>query len=75
MLLVRSGDRGPEVQLHDAGVRPGEALALEWERVLAQTLVVDQAVSLGEEREVKSRNRSERVLATRPEPHPATRRE
>ena len=50
--------------LHYAGLRPGEALALEWERVLANTLVIDSAISLGEEKTTKNRrNRSVQLLA------------
>jgi len=50
--------------IHLAGLRPGEALGLEWERVLANTLVIDQAASLGELRPTKNRrNRSVRLLA------------
>ena len=50
--------------LHYAGLRPGEALALDVERVLKQTLVIDAALSLGEEKQTKNRrNRSVRLLA------------
>ncbi len=40
-----------------AGLRPGEALALEWRDVGERTLHVRQAVSLGEVKETKTRSR------------------
>jgi len=46
-----------------AGLRPGEALALEWERVLDRTLVIDAAIALGAEKATKNRrNRSVNLL-------------
>jgi integrase len=46
-----------------AGLRPGEALALRWGDVLEQTLVVNKALSLGEEKNTKTRSsRSVRLL-------------
>lgn len=38
-----------------AGLRPGEALALRWGDVKQRTLVVEKALSLGEERPTKTR--------------------
>lgn len=47
-----------------AGLRPGEALALRWGDVKGQTIVVDKALSLGEEKATKTRRgRSVRLLA------------
>jgi integrase len=66
--------RGLRAQLHPldaalvsvlayAGLRPGEALALRWSDVREQTLIVEKAVALGEERATKTRrNRSVRLL-------------
>lgn len=46
-----------------AGLRPGEALALTWGDVGERTLRVDKSLSLGEERETKTRrDRSVRLL-------------
>jgi integrase len=47
-----------------AGLRPGEALALRWGDVREQTIVVNKAISLGEEKSTKTgRNRTVRLLA------------
>ena len=46
-----------------AGLRPGEALALRWGDVRRNTIRVDRALSLGEERSTKTRkNRVVRLL-------------
>ncbi len=37
-----------------AGVRPGEALALQWRDIREQTILVERAVSLGEEKDTKT---------------------
>jgi integrase len=37
-----------------AGLRPGEALALQWRDIREQTILVERAVSLGEERDTKT---------------------
>jgi integrase len=37
-----------------AGLRPGEALALQWRDVREQTILVERAVSLGEEKDTKT---------------------
>jgi integrase len=47
-----------------AGLRPGEALALRWRDIRGKAILVDKALSLGEERATKMRrNRSVRPLA------------
>jgi integrase len=47
-----------------AGVRPGEALALRWSDIREKTLLVDKALSLGEEKTTKTRQtRTVRILA------------
>jgi integrase len=47
-----------------AGLRPGEALALRWADVRERTIVVDKALSLGEEKTTKTRSiRTARLLA------------
>ena len=47
-----------------AGLRPGEALALSWRAVRDRTLLVEEAVALGELSETKThRSRSVRLLA------------
>jgi integrase len=47
-----------------AGLRPGEALALRWKDVRDRTILVDKALSLGEETTTKTRrNRTVRLLA------------
>ena len=47
-----------------AGLRPGEALGLTWGAVGARTIVVEQAVSMGQLKETKTRRtRSVRLLA------------
>ena len=48
-----------------AGLRPGEALALTWGDVRERTLCIDKALSLGEERETKTR-RDRRVRLLEP---------
>jgi integrase len=37
-----------------AGLRPGEALALQWRDIREQTILVERAVSLGEEKDTKT---------------------
>jgi len=37
-----------------AGLRPGEALALQWRDVREQTILVERAISLGEEKDTKT---------------------
>jgi integrase len=37
-----------------AGLRPGEALALQWRDVREQTVLVERAISLGEEKDTKT---------------------
>ncbi|HTX08819.1 MAG TPA: site-specific integrase [Solirubrobacteraceae bacterium] len=37
-----------------AGLRPGEALALQWRDIRDQTILVERAVSLGEEKDTKT---------------------
>jgi integrase len=39
-----------------AGLRPGEALALRWGDIRRRTIVVERAISLGEEKDTKSRS-------------------
>src|SRR5437763_10086157 len=47
-----------------AGLRPGEALGLRWGDVREQTLLVQRAISLGEESDTKTRqHRTVRLLA------------
>jgi integrase len=47
-----------------AGLRPGEALALRWSDIKERTIVVDKALSFGEERTTKTgKHRSVRLLA------------
>jgi integrase len=47
-----------------AGLRPGEALALTWSDIGDNTISVDKALSLGEEKDTKTgTNRSVRLLA------------
>ena len=47
-----------------AGLRPGEALALGWDDIGDQTLTVDKALALGEEKSTKTRRaQSVRMLA------------
>lgn len=47
-----------------AGLRPGEALGLRWGDVRAQTLLIQRAISLGEESDTKTRqHRTVRLLA------------
>ena len=46
-----------------AGLRPGEALALRWGDIRDRTIVIDKAISLGEEKPTKTRRiRSVRLL-------------
>ena len=46
-----------------AGLRPGEALALQWRDVREQTILVERAISLGEEKDTKTAaHRTVRVL-------------
>jgi integrase len=37
-----------------AGLRPGEALALQWQDIREQTILVERAISLGEEKDTKT---------------------
>ena len=37
-----------------AGLRPGEALALEWRHIRERTILVEQALALGEVKETKT---------------------
>jgi len=37
-----------------AGLRPGEALAMQWRDIREQTILVERAVSLGEEKDTKT---------------------
>ena len=47
-----------------AGLRPGEALGLRWGDIRKQTLLVQRAISLGEEADTKTRqHRTVRLLA------------
>jgi integrase len=47
-----------------AGLRPGEALALRWGDIRERTIVINKAVSLGEEKTTKTgRDRTVRLLA------------
>jgi integrase len=47
-----------------AGLRPGEALALQWRDVREQTMLVERALSLGEESDTKTdAHRTVRLLA------------
>ena len=48
-----------------AGLRPSEALALHWSDVRAQTLLIQRALSLGEDADTKTRqHRTVRLLAS-----------
>jgi integrase len=48
-----------------AGLRPGEALGLRWGDVREQTLLIQRAISLGEESDTKTRqHRTVRLLAS-----------
>jgi integrase len=47
-----------------SGLRPGEALALQWQDVRDQTLLVERAISLGKEKDTKTAaHRTVRLLA------------
>lgn len=47
-----------------AGLRPGEALALEWRHIRERTILVEQAVTFGEAKETKTgQTRTVRLLA------------
>jgi integrase len=47
-----------------AGLRPGEALALQWRDIREQTILIERAVSLGEEKDTKTAaHRTVRLLA------------
>jgi integrase len=47
-----------------AGLRPGEALALQWRDIREQTILVERAVSLGQEKDTKTAaHRTVRLLA------------
>jgi integrase len=47
-----------------AGLRPGEALALQWRDIRAQTVLVERSLSLGEEKDTKtSEHRTVRLLS------------
>jgi integrase len=46
-----------------AGLRPAEALALQWRDIREQTILVERAISLGEEKDTKTAaHRTVRVL-------------
>ena len=46
-----------------AGLRPGEALALQWRDIREQTILIERAISLGEEKDTKTAaHRTVRVL-------------
>ena len=66
-LLLTSGQHGDATLvsvLAYAGLRPGEALALQWRDILDRTIVVDKAVSLGKVKDTKTRaSRAVRLLA------------
>jgi integrase len=57
----RMRDAALVVLLAYAGLRPGEALGLEWRHVRARTLVIEQAVSDGRVRGLKNRRRPRAV--------------
>ena len=62
-LLARGRDPALLVLLAYAGLRPGEALALEWRHVRERTLVIEQAVSDGRVKALKNRRpRAVRLL-------------
>jgi integrase len=47
-----------------AGLRPGEALALQWRDIREQTFLIERSISLGEEKDTKtSAHRTVRLLA------------
>jgi integrase len=54
------------VLLAYAGLRPGEALALEWRHVRHRTLLIEQAVSDGEVKALKNRRRPRAVRLLTP---------
>jgi integrase len=57
-VLLSSGQRGDATLvsvLAYAGLRPGEALALQWRDIRERTIVVDKAVSLGKVKDTKTR--------------------
>jgi integrase len=54
------------VLLAYAGLRPGEALALEWRHVRARTLVIEQAVADGRVKGLKNRRRPRAVRLLEP---------
>ena len=50
-----------------AGLRPGEALALQWRDIREQTILVERAISLGEEKDTKTAaHRTVRLLSRSP---------
>ncbi|MDQ2984066.1 MAG: site-specific integrase [Actinomycetota bacterium] len=60
----RLGDAALVSVLAYAGLRPGEALALQWRDVQERTLIVERAVALGDLKETKTgQTRSVRLLA------------
>ncbi len=60
----RLGDATLVSVLAYAGLRPGEALALEWRDVQERTLVIERALALGDVKETKTgQARSVRLLA------------
>lgn len=60
----RLGDAALVSVLAYAGLRPGEALALQWRDVQDRTLIVERAVALGDLKETKTgQTRSVRLLA------------
>lgn len=59
----RPGDATLVSVLAYSGMRPGEALALTWSDVLANTLIVEKSLALGEVKDTKTRrNRTVRLL-------------
>ena len=62
----RAQDAGLVVLLAYAGLRPGEALGLEWRHVRSRTLVVEQAVSDGQVKGLKNRRRPRAVRLLAP---------
>jgi integrase len=46
-----------------AGLRPGEALGLQWQDVREKTLLIERSIALGEEKDSKTAHRTVRLLA------------
>ena len=65
-MRVASDDRDATLisVLAYSGLRPGEALALQWRDIRKQTILVERAVSLGQEKDTKTtEHRTVRLLA------------